>query len=377
MTKQSDYAGTAAETSRIKAPVLDYLPPRVKGEPPKIGLIGCGGITEQHLTAYRDAGYDVVGITDRNTDRAKARRDEFFPNAAVHETHAQLLADPRITVVDIATHPVPRVDLIRDAIKAGKHVLSQKPFVLDLEVGKELADLADQQGVKLAVNQNGRWASHVSYMRQAIDAGLIGKVTSITTTVAWNHNWTKDTSFNDIPQLLLYDFAIHWFDMVHCYMSGRKAQRVYAATRNLTGQESRPPLGATVIIEYPDALVTMHFDANTRQGPLDTTLIVGTQGALHSQGPDLSHQSLTLTTEKGLAIPTLEGSWFPGGFDGAMSELLVAIEQDRQPNHNARHNLDSLALAFAAMASTEDGQPIAVGSISKVREDWIRYPRIS
>ena len=171
MTKQSDYAGTAAESSRIDAPVLDYLPPRVKGTPPKIGLIGCGGITEQHLTAYRDAGYDVVGITDRNVDRARARRDEFFPIAVVHETHTQLLADPQIVVVDIATHPDPRVELIRESIRAGKHVLSQKPFVVDLAIGRELADLADQHGVKLAVNQNGRWAPHVSYMRQAIDAG--------------------------------------------------------------------------------------------------------------------------------------------------------------------------------------------------------------
>ena len=204
--------------------------------------------------------------------------------------------------------------------------------------------------------------------------GLIGEVTSITTTVAWNHNWTRDTPFNDIPQLLLYDFAIHWFDMIHCYMTGRTAERVYAATRNLAGQESRPPLGASINIEYPDALVSMHFDANTRQGPLDTTLIVGTRGSLYSHGPDLSHQTLTLTTEQGHATPDLEGSWFPGGFDGAMSELLVAIEHDRQPSNNARHNLDSLSLAMAAMASDEAGAPVTVGSVTQVRDHWLHYP---
>ena len=56
------------------------------------------------------------------------------------------------------------------AIDAGKHILSQKPFVVDLDVGEELVAQAEARGVKLAVNQNGRWAPHFSYMRQAVAA---------------------------------------------------------------------------------------------------------------------------------------------------------------------------------------------------------------
>ena len=52
--------------------------------------------------------------------------------------------------------------MIETALAAGKHVLSQKPFVLDLDDGTRLADLADESGVVLAVNQNGRWAPHLS-----------------------------------------------------------------------------------------------------------------------------------------------------------------------------------------------------------------------
>ncbi len=373
MAEQSDYASTAAETSTMEAPKLDYLPARMKGTPPKIGMIACGGITEQHLNAYRAAGYDVVAMVDKKIERAQGRRDEFFPNATIYKTYAELLADPEIVVVDIATHPAERAELIRDAIMAGKHVLSQKPFVVDLAIGEELAALAEKQGVKLAVNQNGRWAPHVSYMRQAINTGLIGDVTSISTTVNWNHNWTKDTPFNNIPHLLLYDFAIHWFDMVNCYMTGRQAQRVFATVRHLAGQESRPELGGSIIIEYEDAIATMHFDANTRHGPCDHALIVGTKGSISSLGTELSSQTVTLTTEQGQASPVLEGSWFPGGFDGSMSELLVAIEQDRLPGNNPRHNMASLALAFAAMQSTETGQPANVGETTQLKESWLKY----
>lgn len=373
MTQQDAYTGTASKTQAIEALVLDYKPPRVAGTPPKIGLVGCGGITEHHLAAYRGAGYDVTAMCDLQPGRAQERRDAYFPNAKLYATHQELMADPEVAVVDIATHPAERAALIRDALEAGKHVLSQKPFVVDLTVGRELADLADKRGVKLAVNQNGRWSPHVSYMRQAVTQGIIGQVTSIAMSVAWNHNWTKDTPFNNIPHLLLYDFAIHWFDMVNCYMTGRVARRIFAAARTLSGQEARPPLGASVVIEYDDALVTMHFDANTRFGPRDQTLIVGTLGSLRSEGPDLGTQTVTVTTETGTAQPALEGTWFPDGFDGSMSELLVAIEEDRPPCNNACHNLESLALAFAAMAGADAGQPVEVGQVTRMRDEWLTY----
>ena len=75
-------------------------------------------------------------------------------------------------MLDIATHPPDRVPLIKAALNARKHVLSQKPFVLDFDTGEKLADLADKKGVKLAVNQNGRWAPHFSYIRHAVQENL-------------------------------------------------------------------------------------------------------------------------------------------------------------------------------------------------------------
>ena len=74
-----------------------------------------------------------------------------------------MLTRDDIEVVDIATHPHERVaHSSKAAIAAEKHVLSQKPFVIDLDDGEKLVDLADKNNVKLAVNQNGRWAPHFS-----------------------------------------------------------------------------------------------------------------------------------------------------------------------------------------------------------------------
>jgi hypothetical protein len=116
----------------VTAPDLPYQPPTPKSPPP-IGLIACGGITQTHLTAYKKAGFNVVALCDLIEERARKRQADFYPDAAVYTDYRDLLARDDIRVVDIATHPPERVPLIEDALRAKKHVLSQKPFVLDLD----------------------------------------------------------------------------------------------------------------------------------------------------------------------------------------------------------------------------------------------------
>jgi predicted dehydrogenase len=161
----------------IEAPDLPYQARDPAHWRAQIGLIACGGITKDHLTAYRRAGYRVTAMCDPVLHRARKRKTEFYPEARVCRDYHDLLKRDDVEVVDIATHPQPRAKIIEDALLAGKHVLSQKPFVLDLDVGQRLVELADRRGLKLAVNQNGRWAPHFSYIRQAIGAGRPGGCT--------------------------------------------------------------------------------------------------------------------------------------------------------------------------------------------------------
>ncbi len=347
---------------RFRAPVLPYRPNHPKGYRPGIGLIGCGGIVDMHLKAYRKAGYHVVAFTDPNRHRAEQRRDAYYPRGRVVDCAEQLLAQENVAVVDIATHPEERATLIQAAIRAGKHVLSQKPFVTDLAVGRKLVNQAKRKGVKLAVNQNGRWAPHVSYTRQAIAAGLLGKVSSVDLSVHWDHNWCAKTRFNTVPHLVLFDFGIHWFDMVHCFFRGQKPREVIASTCRTISQRTKPPLLAQAVIQYAHGQASIIFRGDTCWGAQDRSVVVGTRGTLVSSGPDLNNQTVTLSTDQGVASPRLVTQWFPDGFDGTMSELLSAIQEDREPTNSARDNLDSLALCFAALRSADSGRPCTVSS---------------
>ncbi|MGJ8583332.1 MAG: Gfo/Idh/MocA family protein [Marinosulfonomonas sp.] len=360
------YALRAPEVAEIEAPILDYKPPAPKSYSPNIGVIGAGGIVPSHLQAYRDAGWTVSTICNRTLSRAQDRADEFYPDAHVTDRYQEVLEDSSIDVVDITPHPAERLPMIEAALKAGKHVLSQKPFVLDLADGQRLVDLAAKTGCKLAVNQNGRWSPHMAWMRQAVRAGLIGDVLSAHVAVHWDHSWIAGTEFEKIEDVILYDFGIHWFDFINSLVPGR-AQSVYASSTRGIGQKADAPLFAQAQLRLDRGQASLVFDGGTPFGPKDTTYIAGTKGSLVSEGPDLGQQVVTLTTEAGRAVPVLEGTWFNDGFRGAMGALLVAIGEDSEPENGAAENLKSLALAFAAIESRRVGTEIRVGQATQVK----------
>jgi predicted dehydrogenase len=358
--KERNYDLQPIKQSQIDAPVLTYEPPQPQ-QAHRIGLIGCGGITESHLKAYRHAGFEVVAFTDLDRERAVERRDSFYPQGKVYKDYQELLQKADIDVVDIATHPEPRVAIIESALKSGRHVLSQKPFVVDLDTGVRLSRLAQACGCLLAVNQNGRWAPHFSYMREAVATGVIGDVVGVTITIHWDHNWIAGTPFDQIHHVVLKDFAIHWFDFVASIVPG-SAQRIYATLQQSPSQAAQPPLIASVLMEYTDTRVTLTFDADTRYGAEDRTVIRGTKGTLYSAGPSLTEQTVTGHTEAGWFRPSLEGTWFLEGFQGTMAELLCAVEDKRTPLHPAHDNLRGLAMCFAAARSADRGQVIEVSA---------------
>lgn len=359
------FALKSADLPEIEAPELPYRPPRPKTYRPRIGMIGTGGISDSHLDAYRSAGWEVAAVWNRTRSKAEQKVAAYCPEARVEDDWQALLADREIDVIDITLHPENRVPIIEAALKAGKHVLSQKPFVTDIRLGEALVKLADEQGLKLAVNQNGRWAPHISWMREAVRAELIGEVLSVHISLHWDHGWTAGTPFDEIEDLILFDFGVHWFDFLTSLV-GDRTESVFASATRAHGQHNRVPLLAQALVKLDGGQASLVFDGSAPCGPRDTTYIAGTRGALISDGPDLSSQSLTLITSEGIARPKLEGQWFNDGFSGTMGELLCAIEGDFAPSNSASSNLQSLALTLAAVQSRQTGQAVEVGSVCKL-----------
>ena len=355
--------GGEALQAAISSLSTKIAPPTFDAPGPGIGLTGCGEISAMHLGAYKRLGLNVSALCSRDISKAESRALEFFPEAGVFGSHAELLEQADVGVVDVATHPEGRASMIMAALESGMHVLSQKPFVLSIPLGQELLAAAESRGLSLAVNQNGRWAPHLAAIRESVRAGLVGAVEEIDVAISWDHSWTVGTAFDRTPHLVLFDFGIHWFDFVVSLLGEREVEQVSSSVEFSPGQASPQPMRASVQMLGHGLRVTMSFDGDNRESPRDTTRVSGADGTLSAAGPDLSEQELSLTRGGEIMEIPLSGSWFTTGFEGSMCELLAAIQESREPLHGARENLRSLELAFAACASANSGEPVRPGDV--------------
>jgi predicted dehydrogenase len=344
----------------------DYLPRTVADTSIGIGLIGCGFISEMHLAAYRAAGYNVVALCDRTLAKAEFRRDEFFPPAAVTDSVGELLDRDDVQVIDIATHVNGRPELIRRALRSGHHVLSQKPFVRSLDEGLELVDLARAADRILAVNHNGRWAPHFAAAIELVRRGDIGDVVSADFAVYWPHdqNFADDPHFSTMEDLIVYDFGIHWFDVVAQLLArSGSALNLFAAGRRRPGAAISVPTDVEVLVQYEHAAATLLFRAASPRIEAGSFRIEGTKGTILHSGESLGGPALVAETESGAIRIDLEGSWFANGMLGAMSEVLWAIGERTRPSNDAATALAGLELAFAAQESLRTGAAVVPGSV--------------
>ena len=349
---QDTYALKSSSSKVIKAPDFNYKPPITKSYNPYIAIVGTGGITSTHLAAYKKAKYKIEILYNRTLSKAKKLRDIYFPKAKITNNFNDILNNKKIEILDITLHPEEREEFIKKGILAGKHILSQKPFVNNLKVGKKLVKLAKKNNVKIAINQNGRWAPHFAYIREAVKNNLIGDVISCHTSIQWNHSWIKNTEFENNYDLILYDFGIHWFDFLTSIL-GNRIINVFASQNKAITQTVKPPLLSQCLVQLNQGQASLIFDGFTNFGTQDRTIITGTKGTIISVGPDLGKQKIELYTRKGKSSPKLQGSWFNDGFHGTMGELLSSIEEKRNPLNNAEDNLLSLKLTFAALESSK------------------------
>lgn len=324
-----------------------------------VGLVGCGWVAGQHLRSYRAAGVNVVALCDRNIERAKAYRDEFYPDAVVYRDEQTMLAHPGLAVVDVATHVAGRPQLVGQAIRAGKHVLSQKPFVEDLAEGMRLAQEARDAGVVLAVNQNGRWTPHFGALLACIQAGLIGDVVSADFFVAWPHDlFVEDKpTFAAMEDLVLYDFGAHWFDLIGTLVPQGPVE-VRAVTTSRKGQAVSVPMQAHALVSAENFIASLGFRAAERYAESGTFRVSGTKGVITHAGLSLGGDTVVVHTDEGEATIPVGNDWFGHGMIGAMRELLIAIESGAEPFNSPASSLTGLSLCFAATESAATGQAV-------------------
>jgi predicted dehydrogenase len=346
---------TSAETEHS----LGYRPTLPPGYRPGLGIIGCGDIARSwHLPAYAQYDVHVVGVYDPAAEATDGIRDRFPFVRRVFPSLDELLADEEIEIVDIATRPDVRPELIRRALEAGKHVLAQKPLALHVPAARRLVEEAEERGLRVAVNQNGRWSPPWRIATLLIEQGAIGDVIAVTHFLDRPLPPLVGTHFDELDHFVIYDYFEHWIDICRCWLDGKTVQAVRALDYRTPDQppEARSPWAAWVEAHYEEgesALVRSVGEGRTER-PSCPFWVHGTEGTI--RGSVLLGSDFIELERNGVSTRySLEGAWYPDGFAGALGELVTAIAEDREPFNSARHNLLSLQMTLAACRSAEGG----------------------
>ena len=141
-----------------------------------VGVIGCGNISAAYFgLAPLFKGFEIRACADVNMKAAKARAKEFKIKA---QSVGNLLKNPDIDVIVNLTIPAAHYPVSVKALKAGKHVYSEKPLVLSLKEGLALKKLADEKGLKVGCAPDTFLGGAHQQARKAIDDGKVGTITS-------------------------------------------------------------------------------------------------------------------------------------------------------------------------------------------------------
>jgi len=185
----------------------------------RAGIIGLGAMGRAHLEAIRRLGYAAVSaLVVRDEDRAREAAERLnVPR--FYTDYRELLRDPEVDVVHNCTPNSAHYPINRDTLKAGKHVLSEKPLAITAEQAGELTALAAKGRLGNAVNFVYRHFPVIRLARGMIERGELGEIYAVHGSYLqdWllletDYNWRVDPEQSG-PSRAVADIGSHWCDM--------------------------------------------------------------------------------------------------------------------------------------------------------------------
>ena len=205
-----------------------------------VGIIGCGSIFGVHAEAVKKSGTaELKAVADIKASAAKEAAGRY--GCDFYTDYRKMLKDPGIQAVHICTPHYLHASMAIDALKAGKHVLTEKPVAVNVEDAAKMAETARACGKHLAVCFQNRFNPTSVKAREVIDSGMLGKVKGIKGIVTWCRNeayYTESCWRGDREKSgggVLINQALHTLDLIQWF--GGEVERIngHADTRCFHG----------------------------------------------------------------------------------------------------------------------------------------------
>lgn len=180
--------------------------------PIRVASIGLGWVTtHRHLPVMlRDPRFEVTGLIDRKPQRAELIAQRL--KVEYHACTGSLAEVPwlkHVEAVTIGACPLSHYSLIAEALRAKKHVLTEKPFTMSVAEGEELVRLAKENNRTLCIVHNFQFASSTKRLLHDIEVGVFGNIRSVTAHQFGNPERRLPTWYDTLPLGLFYDESPH------------------------------------------------------------------------------------------------------------------------------------------------------------------------
>ena len=203
----------------------------------RAGFVGAGFMAEVHSRAARASGAEIAGIVSSSPASA-ARAKERLGVEQAYTSVGDLLQDDTIDVIHVCTPNSTHHALAEAALKAGKHVVCEKPLATNVQDAAKLTELADTAGMVATVPFIYRFHPMVREARERIAAGQTGQISTIQGSYLqdWlltrdDDNWRVDAALGG-PSRAFADIGSHLCDLLE-FVTGDRITRVGALSRTL------------------------------------------------------------------------------------------------------------------------------------------------
>lgn len=346
----------------------------------KIGMVGVGAISGIYLEniTNRFQEIELVAVCDLIRERAE-KAQEKYNVPKLYDTMYELFADPEIDIVLNLTRPYEHYGVSIEALKAGKHVYSEKPLAATLEEGKALVEMAQEKGLMLGGAPDTFLGAGIQTCRKLIDDGYIGDpIGAAAFMICRGHeSWHPDPAFyyqhGGGPMMDMGPYYItalvNLLGGVSSVMGVTKAS---FPTRTITSQ---PHCGETVQVEVPTYVAgILNFDSGAT-GTIFTTFdvcypsqarleVYGTKGTLFVPDPNGFGGPVKLLRQEGsepMEIPLCfdypENSRALG-----LADMAKALQTGREPRESWKQTYHVLEILQSFEKSSDAGAVVPIAS---------------
>lgn len=333
-----------------------------------IVLIGMGRIGRIHLNNIlrQFPAVQISGVADRDYSPEEFAKE--YGAIPFSRDAAELIANPSVDAVLICTPTSSHADMIRLALKHGKHIFCEKPVDLSLQTTKELVEQVKQSGIQMMLGFNRRFDPDFLLARKQVLDGRIGPVQVVKIT-------SRDPGLPPIDYIkhsggLFMDMVIHDFDMAR-YLMGKEVREVYAQGRVLVdkavGEAGDIDTALTTLIFEDDSYAVIDNSRKAAYGYDQRLELFGDKGMLQVDN-NLHHRNI-VSDQTGIhhSLPLdFFMDRYAASYLNEMKYFIDALQNGSPIPVSGQDGLEAVLIATAAKWSVEKKRPVTISEVKAI-----------